>query len=105
MAHKTLPTAPKHLSRAGKAWWNRIVRGWDLDDSALLILQAALESFDRSTQAAAVIAAEGLFRDGKPHPACRVERDARSAMLTALKQLHLDLEPVGPVGRPPGGRR
>lgn len=106
MTRKQLPEAPTHLSEAAAAWWDRIVRGWDLDDAGLLILTAALESLDRANQAQAVIAAEGLFQDGKPHPACRVERDARAAMLTALKQLHLDLEPIGPVGRPPStGRR
>jgi phage terminase small subunit len=100
MVRKHLPEAPPHLSETAREWWNKITAGWDLDDAGLLILQAALESFDRAEQARSIIAADGLFLDGKPHPAARIERDARAAMLTALKQLHLDVEPVGPVGRP-----
>jgi phage terminase small subunit len=49
--------------------------------------------------------ATGLDRFGqlKPHPLLPIERDARAAMMAALKQLNLDLEPLrdGP-GRPPG---
>jgi phage terminase small subunit len=105
MAHKTLPTAPDHLSAAAAGWWGRIVKNWDLDAAGLLILTAALESFDRAEQARAVVEAEGLLVDGKPHSAVRIEWDSRAGMLSALKQLHLDLEPIGPVGRPPGGRR
>lgn len=43
------------------------------------------------------------FDQDKPHPLLSVERDARAAMLAALKQLNLDLEPLrdGP-GRPGG---
>ena len=105
MTRKQLPQAPTHLSEAAAGWWLRLVRSWELDDAGLLILQAALESFDRAEQARSVVEAEGLLIAGKPHSAVRIERDSRAAMLVALKSLHLDLEPVGPVGRPPGGRR
>jgi len=37
----------------------------------------------------------------KANPAAALERDARSGMMQALKGLHLDLEPVKAVGRPP----
>lgn len=45
-----------------------------------------------------------LDRYGKPraHPLLPTLRDARSAKLQALKALHLDVEPVKPIGRPPG---
>jgi hypothetical protein len=56
-------------------------------------------------QAQAAIEADGLIVDGKQHPAVPIERDSRTAMLAALKALHLDLEPIGPVGRPPGTGR
>jgi hypothetical protein len=57
-----------------------------------------------------VIAAEGMIARGskrqpRAHPLLGVERDARAAMVAALKALNLDLEPLrdGP-GRPPGSR-
>ncbi len=104
----TLPKAPDHLSPPAAAWWDRIVSGWDLDPAALLVLTAALESFDRMTEAQEVIRRDGSviedrFGIPKQHPATYIERDSRSSMLRAIKQLGLDLEPLqaGP-GRPPG---
>lgn len=102
---RQFPRAPDHLSEPAAAWWVRIVKGWDLDDAALLILQTSLEAFDRMVEAQQVIQESGLLVDGKVSPAARVERDSRAALLAGIKQLHLDLEPVGPVGRPPGGGR
>jgi phage terminase small subunit len=78
------------------------------DDAGLLLLQTALEAYDRMKSAAAQIEADGetikdRFGQLKPHPLLPTERDARAQMLAALKQLNLDLEPLrdGP-GRPPG---
>jgi P27 family predicted phage terminase small subunit len=103
---KRLPDAPEHLSTEAKGWWERIVSRWDLDDAALLILEGALEAFDRMRQAQAVLDEEGVIaldRFGKPkqHPATLVERDAKNALLRGIKALGLDLEPVNPgPGRP-----
>lgn len=99
---------PAHLSAKARKWWVRIVGDWLLDETGLLILQSAMEAFDRMTQAQGIIAQEGpvvadRFGQPKQHPATLVERDSRAAMLAALKALHLDLEPLndGP-GRPAG---
>lgn len=102
-----LPSAPAHLSAEAKRWWVRLVTDFDLEDTALLVLETALESFDRVRQCQEALKREGLTvadRYGKPraHPLVAVERDARLTMLRALKALNLDLEPLqdGP-GRPP----
>ncbi|RIK36221.1 MAG: phage terminase small subunit P27 family [Chloroflexi bacterium] len=101
--------APKHLSREAKLWWRRLIDEYGIDDNAgLLLVQTAMESFDRMRAAQAAIEADGAtvkdrFDQPKAHPLLSVERDARAQMLAALKQLNLDLEPLrdGP-GRPPG---
>ena len=35
----------------------------------------------------------------RANPACTILRDARNGELQALKQLHLDVEPVKAIGR------
>ena len=90
--------------------WSRMLSEYDLaDEAGLMILQTALEAFDRMRGAQTAISKDGLVvRDRwgqtKPHPAASIERDARAQYLGALKQLNLDTEPLrdGP-GRPGGG--
>ncbi len=83
---------------------------YQIEDAAgQLLLVTALECFDRMKAASAVLDAEGpTFTDrygqARPHPAATVETNNRSQMMTALKNLNLDLEPIRDrVGRP-GGR-
>jgi hypothetical protein len=95
--------APRHLSAEARDMWARFVDDWDLDGAALLILQTALESFDRMRSAQRLIAKNGLVKAGRANAAVVIERDSRLSMLRALRQLNLDLEPLrdGP-GRPGG---
>lgn len=101
---------PKHLSREAKALWRRIQESYEIeDDAGLLILTTALEAHDRMKQAQAILDTDGLtvtdkFGQVKSHPLIPAERDARAAMLSALKALSLDLEPVKKPGRPAGRR-
>jgi P27 family predicted phage terminase small subunit len=101
--------AAKGLSPEAKRWRAKLTREYDIvDEAGLLILQTALEAFDRMRQAQQQVAADGVtftdrFGQIKAHPLLPVERDARAAFLAGLRSLNLDLEPLhdGP-GRPAG---
>ena len=99
--------APHRLSVEAKKWWRKINQEYQIDDQAgLLLLQTALESFDRMRRAQEQVAERGMvstdrFGQLKPHPLLTTERDARSHLMTALKQLNLDVEPLRDrLGRP-----
>src|SRR5436309_5455362 len=102
------PKAPKALSPEAKTWWKKIVSGWELDDAGFLILQSALECFDRMRQAQGILAKEGItstdrFGQAEVHPAVLVERDAKAGLLRALRAMNLQIEPLhDAIGRPPG---
>lgn len=98
---------PKGLSPEASSLWKKLLDEYAIDDeAAYLLLQVALESFDRMREAQVLLRVEGLtFRDRhgaiKQHPAVAIERDSRSGMLFAFRQLHLDLEPLrDQLGRP-----
>lgn len=100
---------PAWLSKEAKAWWRKLIGEYQIDDEGgLLVLQTALEAFDRMRQAQAALKTEGLtvsdrFGQVKGHPLCTVERDCRAQMLSALNALNLDLEPLRDrIGRPGG---
>ncbi len=100
---------PTGLSPAAKHWWRRLVTEFAIGDPAgELLLEQALRAFDRGEQARGVLDREGLVvldSRGRPkqHPAAAVERDARAGLLSALRALNLDLEPLRDrVGRPGG---
>lgn len=105
------PTAnrpPSGLSPEAQGWWREIHDQFDLSDAgANFLLLSALESFDRMRQAGALVTAHGVavqdkFGQLKSNPAVAAERDARSAMLTAFRQLGLDVLPPQRPGRPSG---
>ncbi len=99
---------PQHLSREAKGWWRKLVAEWELGDDALLLLRAALESFDRCNQARLLLDKDGLtvldrFGQAKIHPAAAIERDARLQMVRCWRALNLDVDPPHErPGRPPG---
>lgn len=99
---------PKGLSKQAGVWWKKILNEYEIDDEAgFIILQTALEAFDRMKEAQRIITKQGLtitdrFGQIRAHPLCTVERDARSQFLLSIKALNLDLEPIGEIGRPSG---
>ena len=108
---KKTPSPPTRLSREARALYRRIVGEYGVDDAGgLAILSVACESLDRLRQAQQAIEADGpitldRFGQQRPHVMLQVEKDSRAHFLAAIKQLGLDIEPLGAVGRPPGGRR
>jgi P27 family predicted phage terminase small subunit len=103
-----LPKAPKSLSAEAKVWWRKILADYELDHHGLLLLESALQSFDRMRQAQALLDKEGIvltdrFEQKKPHPATVIERDSKAAMVRTFQALHLDIEPLhDKPGRPLG---
>lgn len=99
--------APKTLSTEARRWWHRIIAEYEIaDDGGLFLLQTALESFDRMRDCQRAIAADGItvldrFDQRKPHPLLAAERDARSSLLLAFRQLNIDVAPDRPLGALP----
>lgn len=100
---RKLPSAPRHLTASARAFWRSVVGEYELEVHHLAILQAACEARDRLAEARAAIERDGPYVEGrfgmKAHPALAIERDSRTAMLRALRELGLDLE--APISRPP----
>ena len=106
---KSTVKAPPGLSASARAWWRKLSTEYQIKDTAgLLLLQTAMQAFDRMNEAAKLISTHGActqdrFGQLRPNPATTIERDSRAAMLAALKALSLDLEPLrDAAGRPPG---
>jgi P27 family predicted phage terminase small subunit len=105
VALKNSHGGPDHLSEEAKSWWARLVEEFQLeDDAAHLLLQTALEAFDRMRGCQSAIERDGAtvpdrFGQHKPHPLLAAERDSRAQMLAALKALNLDLEPLRDAGK------
>jgi hypothetical protein len=100
--------APKGLSAAAKRWWTLMKTDYGIEDTGgIAVLTLAAQALDRAEAARMAIDNDGMFMTDRwgakrPHPAVAVERDARAAMLSAIKSLRLDLEPLRGPGRPPG---
>ena len=100
---------PSHLEKAGRELWQGLIRDYGITDTAgTVLVTTAAECLDRMRSAQELVKKHGeciTAGNGslKTNPACRVEQDARSGMLSALRMLNLDLEPLrdGP-GRPGG---
>ncbi len=91
------PKPPRGLSRKACRIWREITRQYVLDARGLLLLQSALEAFDRVQECRKVVRQEGLqvvdpSGRTRAHPLLAVERDARQAMHRALRELPLPKE-------------
>lgn len=99
MSSYTPPRPPRGLSAEARRWWRRIVTAYDMsDEGGQLLLQTALEAFDRMRRCQAGIRRDGetvldRFEQKKPNPLLAAERDSRAQMLMALRQLNLDVTP------------
>lgn len=94
-------TPPKHLSPEGKRLWRKLQADFVLDDEAAqLILQSALEAYDRVQEARAILARDGSvmtdrWGQARQHPASLVEASARAQMHAALRLLRLAPSELG----------
>ena len=92
---KKASSPPSHLSPEAKKLWADLRAEFMLDDPAgRLLLQSALEAFDRLQEARKILAKEGaVVRDrwnqAKVHPAVAVEASARQGMHAALRLMKL----------------
>lgn len=97
---KNFDVIPKHLSREAQALWDRLQSDFDLTDAAAkALLRQACESYDRAESARRIVRAEGMvirdrFGQQRPHPMLNVERDARAAVVSAIRALRLAPEVV-----------
>ena len=87
--------APKTLSKEARNLWDSIVKNYEFDVVGLPILQNALESYDRMKAASKILNKEGLvvkdrFKFPRPHPAVKIELEARLCMLRHLRALGLE---------------
>lgn len=91
---------PKDLPDTATAWWQRMVAAYGItDEGGLILLEMAARAYARGEEARQQLDRDGCttvdkFGQRKAHPAAAVERDARAGMLAALRQLHLDVEPL-----------
>ena len=102
-------TPPRHLRPETCAWWKRVVTEWSLDEHHVRLLGLACDAWDRAAQAREIIAKEGpfcrdRFRQLKPHPAVKVERDAQTDFARLLRELDLDTTGSPEAPRPPARR-
>lgn len=100
-------TAPTHLKRATKIWFNQILKDYELESHHTKILILAATAWDRAQEAREIIEAQGAIvndRFGQPrkNPACDLERDSMTSFSKLIRELCLDIEPPKAPGRPPG---
>ena len=99
---------PEGLTGDSATFWSEIQATYGIVDAAgLHLLRLAAEAHQRMRAAQDVIAREGLLvsvgtAKVRAHPMLVIERDSRFAVAAMLKQLNLDVEPIGKIGRPPG---
>lgn len=102
MSKHAYSRVPAHLSDESKKTWRRIASEYELTPDAAMLLQTAMENWDRAQAARELVTREGLVLNGKRHPATDIEKQCYSLFLRTMRQLGLDIVPPGPVGRPPG---
>lgn len=104
-----LPKPPRHLSKSARDLWSKLHQEFNLSDTAgCLLLESTLSAWDRMGAARKILTKEGLvtkdrFKQKQAHPAAAILRDSQAAFQRALRELHLDLEPLANrPGRRPG---
>ncbi len=99
---------PRTLGEAGRSLWDRIMTEYEISDAGgVELLLLAAEATDRAVSLRETIDRDGAListRTGlKEHPGLKAELQNRAFVTRTLQRLGLNLEPVRPIGRPPGG--
>jgi hypothetical protein len=82
------------LSEPAQSCYERITAKYTLSADGLLVLRAALESFDDYVAARAVVQRVGIIgRDGKKNPAADVQASNYKNFLAGFRYLGLDADP------------
>ena len=98
---------PRELGQSGLVLWRNIQQHYRIDDAGgtEMLLQLC-EASDTAAQLQAEIDADGhVIRTKagpKSHPGLRDLLAARAFIVRTLARLGLDVEPIRPIGRPPG---
>jgi hypothetical protein len=100
------PPARLKLARPGRALWRVYCELYDFDAVQLDMLGRLCQAADRAAAAAELLAAEGLLRNGKAHPAVKLVHDTTVLIMALARNLGVALEPLraGP-GRPTDAER
>jgi P27 family predicted phage terminase small subunit len=99
---------PPTLGKTGLSLWNRVQQEYAISDvGGLETLFQTCAAADRAGELSAQIDRDGAVirtPNGslREHPALRGEMAARSFICRTLARLGITLEPLKPVGRPPG---
>jgi phage terminase small subunit len=100
-------SVPKHLQKASREFFVRVLQDYELQEHHIKILICACEALDRANEARVAVTKAGPFftnRHGeiKPHPGLAVERDNRALFSRLIRELSLDAEmPTEAYSRPP----
>jgi hypothetical protein len=103
-----MAAVPAHLGDDGRELWSSIQVQYEISDAGgLALLRTACEAADRIASVRRQIDSQGelLTIRGVPraNPLCAIERDARAALVRAIRAMNLDLEPLRDrPGRPAG---
>jgi phage terminase small subunit len=99
------PQAPVFLAEAGRTFWTRVLREFELYGPSLELLALACKQADQAAEARAILAAQPLtypdrFDQPREHPAVAIERNASVVFARLVRELALDVEPPAD-SRPP----
>jgi hypothetical protein len=101
------PKSPRKLGVDGARLWASIHEAYAIDDAGgLELLLSACQALDRAEACRAAVDKDGEMITGpngaRDHPLLKHELASRAFVVRTLQRLGLDVEPVRPIGRPPG---
>ena len=106
MSNQRISESPQHLRPDTAAWYEAVLREFDLEEHHKRLLRMACEAWDAAQAAREAVAKHGMVYDdrfGQPRlrPEVNVERDARISFARLLRELAIDVVEPGEPSRPP----